>query len=185
MQLSWSIQYLNIASIAREIRDIRHSTTTEGHINGIWNAILNWVFDPNNGYVTRPQEMHTAHGGQKGFSDFHTFEHVAGNRRFFLVTQCKSPEWGDAIWESGREQLDRYLSMQHGNRPTNARTPVYGILAVGRWARFFRYHDPSQSCEDWRPWSGWPKKHEGRRCYDILQDDQLVQDALRVILNNH
>ncbi|PKX88737.1 uncharacterized protein P174DRAFT_379937, partial [Aspergillus novofumigatus IBT 16806] len=132
--------YLNIPSIASEIRAIR-CRTTEGDISGIWNAILNWVFDPVNGYITRPQAMHRAPRGRKGFSDFHTFQYIGTNRQYFLITEWKKPTPGDAIWEEGRRQLGRYLSMQHGTRPANARPRVYGILAVGQYVRFFIYSD--------------------------------------------
>ncbi|GIK01854.1 hypothetical protein Aspvir_005895 [Aspergillus viridinutans] len=175
--------YLNIPSVANEIRAIRRSTD-EGHISGIWNAILNWTFDPVNGYITRPQNMHRARG-RRGFSDFHTLQYFGANRRFFLITQCKRPTPGDAIWEEGRQQLDRYLSMQHRTRPANARPRVYGILAVGRYVRFYIYSDNRQGCNSWRPGRQWAETHEDQRGYDILNEAHLVQNALRFILNNH
>lgn len=54
------------------------------------------------------------YGGERGFSDFHTLQYISTYRRYFLITQCKEPTTGHKIWKEGREQLDRYLSMQHG-----------------------------------------------------------------------
>jgi hypothetical protein len=69
-------------------------------------AILNWVFDPVNGYITPLKEMHTAYSGQKGGSDFYTFQYIGTNRRLCLITQCKKPTTWDKIWKEAREQLD-------------------------------------------------------------------------------
>jgi hypothetical protein len=62
---------MDVPAIASEIRRL-HSRSNEGEVNGVWNSILNWVFDPVNGFITQPQAMHTATGGARGFSDFNT-----------------------------------------------------------------------------------------------------------------
>ncbi|PLB46384.1 hypothetical protein P170DRAFT_477263 [Aspergillus steynii IBT 23096] len=120
--------YMDIVSIAHEIEDISASTS-EGHVNGVWQAILDWVFPSTEGYITRAQAQHTAWGGRRGFSDFHTFEwdDTTKQRIFFLVTQCKPQrkEGQDSAWQDGANQLGGYLRMQHGTRPTNERRDVY------------------------------------------------------------
>lgn len=62
----------------------------------------------------------------------------------------------------GAVQLQMYLGMKHGTRPTAQRTPVYGILAVGRSVRFFRYHVATQTIRPWRPGNGLALGHDYR-----------------------
>ncbi|RHZ63444.1 uncharacterized protein CDV56_107740 [Aspergillus thermomutatus] len=124
-------KHTDIPAIAAEIRRL-NPQSMEGEVNGVWNSILNWVFDPVNGFVTQPQAMHRQYGGKRGFSDFHTMSVAGGTRRSFLITQCKSAkgEGKDGVWDDGAEQLQRYLGTKHGMRPT-AQRPAYGILARG------------------------------------------------------
>ncbi|KAL2800465.1 hypothetical protein BJX66DRAFT_332039 [Aspergillus keveii] len=67
--------YMDVPGIALAIEDLITGPAKkkpEGDVNGVWNGILNWVFDPVEGYATTPQDQHTGFGGKKGFSDFHT-----------------------------------------------------------------------------------------------------------------
>ncbi|OKL60898.1 hypothetical protein UA08_03220 [Talaromyces atroroseus] len=153
---------------------------------GLWNSILNWMFPPTSNYVTRPQDMHRFFGGQKGFSDFHTSEIIpASRRKFFLITQCKAvaSESQEHEWQNASNQLRDYLSSVHGTRPTNQRSPVYGIAALGRRVRFFRYDDPNQNVVDWRP----SKRNNPikKKYYDIRAEAGDVQGALNWILTHH
>ncbi|RLL95927.1 hypothetical protein CFD26_100781 [Aspergillus turcosus] len=74
--------------------------------------------------------------------------------------------------------------MKHGTRPTAQRTPVYGILALGRRVRFL-YRDATQTIKPWRPGNGWAPGHGGREYYLLEQEAAWVQRALRDILNNY
>lgn len=65
--------------------------------------------------------------------------------------------------------------MQHGNRPVALTTPVYGILAVGKYFRFFRYNDAQQACNDWLPGPSWPRTHKDEKCYMLDRDVNRVQ----------
>lgn len=65
------------------------------------------------------------------------------------------------------------------------RTPVYGILAVGKRVRFFRYNDTNQAIDGWRPGAAWAATHNDKEFYDIVDEPRLVQSALRFILQNH
>ncbi|KAL3484488.1 hypothetical protein BJX62DRAFT_243872 [Aspergillus germanicus] len=95
--------YMDVSGIALAIEDLitgPAKTKPEGDVNGVWNGILNWVFDPVEGYATTPQDKHTGFAGKKGFSDFHTKQrHADGRRCCFLITQCKriSSQNADAI----------------------------------------------------------------------------------------
>jgi hypothetical protein len=152
---------MDVPGIALAIEDLITGPVKkkpEGDVNGVWNGILNWVFDPVEGYATTPQDQHTGFGGKKGFSDFHTKQRfVDGSHRCFLITQCKriGKQHDEYTWEEGANQLQDYLYKEHGTRARNQRTPVYGILAVGRRVRFFKYHDLTGSIEDWRPVPQW------------------------------
>lgn len=177
---------MDIPAIAAEALSL-NARSSEGDVNGVWNSILNWVFDLMSGYITRPQAMHTLYGGTHGYSDFHTFQHVHGQRKYFLITQCKSStgEGSDAAWDNGSSQLQWYLEIQHGTRPVGQRTPVYGILAIGRRVRFYRYNDTRREIVGFRPAANWANSHGGRRFFDIIDDAVWVQSALRHILHNH
>lgn len=149
--------------------------------------ILNWAFNPINRYITRPQAMQKKYGDERVFGDFHTFELQQDRRIYFLITQCKATkgEGEGELWRNGSERLRAYLENQHGNRPVAQRTPVYGILAVGRRVRFFRYNDANQAIDGWRPGAAWAATHDDKEFYDIVHEPRLVQSALRFILQNH
>ncbi|KAF7155830.1 hypothetical protein CNMCM5623_008710 [Aspergillus felis] len=158
--------YMDVPAIASEIRRL-HSRSNEGELNGVWNSILNWVFDPVNGFITQPQAMHTGTGGARGFSDFHTLDVAGGTRRSFLITQCKSAEGEgqEGVWSDGEDQLLRYLRMmQHRNRRGPQR-PTYEILAIGRRVRFFRYDRATDALRGWRPSRPIPDPRGARDFY--------------------
>lgn len=57
-----------------------------------------------------------------------------------------------------------WIYLKHGTRPTAQRTPVYGILAVGRMVRFL-YRDATQTIRPWRPGNGLALGHDDRQYY--------------------
>jgi hypothetical protein len=142
-------------------------------------------FDPVNGFVTRPQAMHTQTGGARGFSDFNTLDLNGARRRSFLITQCKSAlgEGKPGVWEDGAEQLLRYFKLQHGRRHSPIRP--YGILAIGRRVRFWQYDAATESLVGWRPSAPIPDANGPREFYYIDREITEVQNALRDILNHH
>jgi hypothetical protein len=150
---------------------------------GIWNAILALQFPVAQGYIIRPQERNTSQSGEQGFSDLHVFQYRnnATNADKFLIVQCKraGTETQDAVWEQAVDQLSRYLSATHGKRRPAARTPVYGIAAVGRYVRVYKYNDINQMVLNWVPkgirWKMW----------NLKDHPQQIQRILDHILNNH
>jgi hypothetical protein len=136
------------------------------------------MFPVTQNYVTRPQDKHKFFGGLKGFSGLHTFQYVAaGQRRFFLITQCKpySSEGVTSDWQEATVQLNDYLSAVHRTRPAGQRPRVYGIAAVGRRVRFYEYLDTTQDVGRWRPGTTWSASHNGREFYDMRTEAALVQ----------
>lgn len=129
-------------------------------------------------------------GGERGFSDFHTFKYDAtGQRKFFLITQCKSIEGESkqSVWEEAEDQLIRYLNMQHKKRPAGT---VYGIVAIGRRVRFYQYNFVQQKVDPWRPGrNGLPPLpgtgKERRHFYHLVREVDQVQKALDWIRNHH
>jgi hypothetical protein len=135
------------------------------------------------GYIVRPQDRHDSQGGRQGYSDFHVF-HYRNNATTavkFLIVQCKRPgtERQDAVWEQAVDQLNEYLSATHGKRPPAARSPVYGIAAVGKKMRVYKYDDINQQVLNWAPrgmrWDLW----------DVVDDAEKVQRILDHIRDNH
>ncbi|EAW16931.1 uncharacterized protein NFIA_002830 [Aspergillus fischeri NRRL 181] len=177
--------YMDVLAIASEIRRL-HLHSNEGEVNGVWNSVLNWVFDPVNGFITKPQAMHTGTGGARDFSDFHTLAVAGRTRHSFLITQCKSPdgEGKKSVWADGEAQLLRYLRMEHSNRRGPQR-PAYGILAIGRRVRFFQYYRAIDDIRGWRPSRPIPDRRGDRDFYHLEREATQVQMALRDILNHH
>lgn len=158
---------------------------------GIWDAILNWQFPVTDEYITRPQALHRQFRGRKGFSDFHTFQYdAAGRERYFLITQCKPPygETQKGVWNEARDQLISYFNLQHKTQPAGS---VYGIAAVGRRVRFYKYNFTTRSVVPWRPpgENGLPPLpgtgDERRDFYLLVDEADKVQDALNWIRNRH
>lgn len=141
-------KYCSINAIAQELDRIRESDP-ESTLYGVWNAILSFQFPLSEGYITSPQDEHTAQSSEKGYFDLHTF-HYRGDSSTadkFLIVQCKRAgyETRSSIWTEGVDQLSQYLSSTHGRRRPSDRSPVYGIVAVGKHMRVYRYDDVSES----------------------------------------
>ncbi|KAJ5832041.1 hypothetical protein N7474_000352 [Penicillium riverlandense] len=175
--------YTNYHAISREIARIRPGDP-ESTLYGVWNAILGLQFPIAQGYITRPQDRHTAQSGQYGFSDLHTFQYRgnAANASKFLIVQCKraGSESQDSVWRDAVDQLDQYLCDTHGRRRPADRTPVYGIAAVGLKMRVYRYDDVNQCVLNWAP-RGLPQGAQ----WDLESEAGKVQRILDHILNNH
>lgn len=150
---------------------------------GIPDAILNWQFPVTDEYITIPQALHKQFRGQKGFSDFHTLRYdAAGQKRYFLITQCKPPygETQPGVWDEARDQLIYYFNLQHKTQPARS---VYGIAAVGRRVRFYKYNFTTRSVVAWRPGENGlpslPRTGDERRNFYLLRDEaDKVQKAL-------
>lgn len=75
-----------------------------------------------------------AQAGQRGFSDFVTYELDTNTdrRNCFLISQCKSHsgEGQLSVWAEGTEQLIRYFSFSYKQRHVQNLTPKYGVLVI-------------------------------------------------------
>ena len=150
----------------------------------MWNSILSFQFPICQGYVTRPQDEHTTQSGAKGYSDLHTF-HYRGESSTadkFLIVQCKraGSETRSSVWAEGVSQLNQYLAATHGTRRPLDRSPVYGIIAVGRFMRVYKYDDINRSVLNWSP-----RGVQAGKEWDLKEGDLTVQKILDHILNNH
>ncbi|KAJ5167741.1 uncharacterized protein N7482_003335 [Penicillium canariense] len=175
--------YLRNNAITQEIELISRRRP-ESVLYGVWTAILALQFPITRGYVTRPQDQHTSQGGQRGFSDLHIFQY-AGNAtqaNKFLMVQCKTAgtETRTAIWDDAVDQLSRYLSSSHGTRRRADRTPVYGIAAIGRCIRVYKYDDVNRQVLDWAP-----RGMTRGAIWDVKDHARQVQRILDHILDNH
>lgn len=122
--------------------------------------------------------------GAKGYSDLHTF-HYRGQSDTadkFLIVQCKRAafEGQSAVWAEGVSQLDRYLAATHQTRRSKDRTGVYGIIAIGRYMRVYKYDDPIRSVDDWAPRG--VKKGEA---WHLQEHHKEIQKILDSILERH
>ncbi|CEJ58100.1 hypothetical protein PMG11_06770 [Penicillium brasilianum] len=174
--------YLQYHAISQEIQNMPQMAL-ESVSYGIWNAILSVQFPVPDGYIVRSQDRHTPQPGRHGYSDFHVFHYRANatNAVKFLIVQCKRPgtENWDSVWATAVDQLNEYLSATHGNRPPAARSPVYGIAAVGRATQFYKYNDIKQEVSPW--------KLRGMRkdVLDLKGDAVRIQQMLDHIRDNH
>lgn len=136
------------------------------------------------GYVTRPQDEHTSQSGERGFSDLHTFQYrgTSNTADKFLIVQCKRAEYEgwSSVWAEGVHQLDRYLSATHGTRRPQHRTPVFGILAVGKYMRVYKYDDVNRCVLNWAP-----RGLRRGETWHLNDHASAVQRILDHILNNH
>ncbi|KAJ5211012.1 hypothetical protein N7491_010828 [Penicillium cf. griseofulvum] len=177
--------YLSINAIAQEVSRIKKSDP-ESTLYGAWNAILSFQFPVSEGYITRPQDEHTSQSGEKGYSDLHTF-HYQGNSSTadkFLIVQCKRAgyESRPSVWAEGVDQLCRYLSSTHGRRRPSDRSPVYGIVAVGKHMRVYKYDDVSGWVLNWSPNPRRLKRGKTWHLKDNYNEVQLILDHIR---DNH
>lgn len=179
------LQYLQHNAIKLEIESLRQDTS-ESHMYGIWDAILNYKFPVASGYITRPQDLHRTYGGSRGFSDFHTMERLKGDRKFFLLTQCKAAasESQEADWNRAVQQLKDYFKLQHKKRPAGT---VYGIVAVGKRVSFYQFDFQNKEAVLWLPRSLPPMRgHTGNRdWYQLDKEHCEVEACLNYILQNH
>lgn len=111
-----------------------------------------------------------------GYFDLHTF-HYRGDSSTadkFLIVQCKRAgyETRSSIWTEGVDQLCQYLSSTHGRRRPSYRSPVYGIVAVGKYMRVYRYDDVSESVIDWSPDS---QRLKNGKIWNLEENDNEIQ----------
>ncbi|KAJ5595356.1 uncharacterized protein N7459_001564 [Penicillium hispanicum] len=175
--------YMQNHAIVQELSRIRRNDP-ECTIYGLWNSILALQFPIVQGYVTRPQDEHTLLTGEKGFSDLHVFHYrgAATSANKFLIVQCKRYDYEGwpTVWTEGVDQLNDYLSATHRRRGPARRTPVYGIVAIGRRMRVYKYSDQLRSVQNWAPSGLQPGKP-----WHLKDDASQVQQILDHILNNH
>ncbi|KAF7114300.1 hypothetical protein CNMCM5793_008252 [Aspergillus hiratsukae] len=103
--------YMHIPAIADEIRPL-NPYSVEGEVNGVWNSILNWVFDPVNSFITQPQAMHRPYGGKREFSDFHTMSVAGGTSQSCAILADRvgfKPSADDSKQEELLSPVDRCL----------------------------------------------------------------------------
>lgn len=124
--------------------------------------------------------------GRQGYSDLHTYQYLPNraNAKKFLIVQCKrvGHENRELVWGQAINQLNRYLSSTHGIRPLGSRTPVYGIVAIGKLLRVYKYQDIHQQVSEWYP-SGIPFRPD--MGYNIQVHERVVQRILNFIRRNH
>jgi hypothetical protein len=181
---NWS-KYYSINAIVQEIGRIKKGDP-ESTLYGVWNAILSFQFPVSEGYITRPQDEHTEQSGEKGYSDLHTFHYqgTSSTADKFLIVQCKRAgyETHPSVWEEGVDQLCRYLLSTHGRRRPSDRSPVYGIVAVGKFLRVYKYDDVSGCVLNWSPNSRRLKMGEVWNLKNHYNEIQLILDHIR---DNH
>lgn len=133
--------------------------------------ILNHYFG--SGYANRPQYRN----GQDytDFTTVHWRRHGSDQHKAvpFLVTQCKRREfeYRNSGWAEGEAQLERYL---RGLRPRNRRGRLYGIVAVGRLVRFYKWNDNIDDIEAW-----------SADAYHVVEDRSIIMAHLRYIRARH
>ncbi|KAJ5522138.1 hypothetical protein N7527_006253 [Penicillium freii] len=175
------VTYLSNHAVSQEIASIRPGDP----------EFTTFQFPISDGYITRPQDCHTSQGGQRGFSDLHVFQYVgnAPKATKFLIAQCKRAgyETRDAVWDDAVQQLSEYLSNTHGRRRPAERIPVYGIVAVGRYMRAYRYDNINQCVLNWAPsgMRGPRDQLQNHGPWHLKNDAGNVQLILNHILNNH
>ncbi|KAJ6012427.1 hypothetical protein N7522_002782 [Penicillium canescens] len=177
--------YRSIHAIAQELDRIERNDP-ESIVYGVWNAILSFQFPVSEGYITRPQDEHTAQSGEKGYSDLHTFHYQENSSTAdkFLIVQCKRAgyETHASVWAEGVDQLCQYLSSTHGRRRPSDRSPVYGIVAVGKYMRVYKYDDVNESVLNWSP---NPRRLKKGNLWHLEENYEQVQLILDHIRDNH
>ena len=96
-------------------------------------------------------------------------------KRPFLVSQCKreSRQEDKASWDEAQNQLRRYLpgmALRSG-RPQG---PHYGIVIVGKKARFYKW-DPMGQLKFWH----------GNAKYHIWDHAHIIHNRMMEIRDNH
>lgn len=113
----------------------------------MWSVILAIAFPVTEGYINAPQ-----HEVAKRFTDFTTMRwqrnaHDKPYKREFLITETKkaiipTPE---SHWRDAEGQLKGYLDRCY--REEGGTDILYGIVAIGRWAKFYVYEGQSGELE--------------------------------------
>jgi hypothetical protein len=162
---------MSLHAVVEEIKRIKNKEP-ESILYGVWNSILNFQFPVQEGYITRPQDEHTFHySGESSTADK------------FLIVQCKRAgfETRSSVWIEGVGQLNRYLAATHGTRRVSDRSPVYGIVAIGKSMRVYKYDDDSQSVDDWSPGA----TVEAGEVLDLVEHEKKIQRVLNHIRRYH
>jgi hypothetical protein len=151
-------------------------------VSGIWNLILNHYFPIANNYVHRPEDY-----VQCGYVDINTHEWIPAppgvpvvnntgmTQCYFLVTQCKSiaRESGKEAWKEGEEQLGKYMPAMNSRHLWTY--PTYGIVAVGRYVRFYELNTTT----------GEVSYRRGTKKWHILNNANIVHERIMEIVNKH
>ncbi|KAK2761329.1 hypothetical protein FQN54_001851 [Arachnomyces sp. PD_36] len=151
----------------------------QGEIFEAVDMILSWMFPADSGYWTRSEKFKEMNAITHEIFEFCTYEGSGDDRRVFLVTHCHHAVAEYESWNHARDILGARLGSQFGSRPEGQRTPLYGIVAMGRRVIFLRYDDESQDVELWRPVPG------GLLSMDMLNNAGEVQEVLNYILAEH
>ncbi|KAF3392254.1 hypothetical protein DPV78_010548 [Talaromyces pinophilus] len=152
----------------------------EAAVTGVWLMILNHYFSPSELYIHRAEEK-----VKKGFVDIDTHQWVdppansGGAMRLgkkscrFLMTQCKRQKYEgrNSVWQEGVTQLEAYMSDKRAWSH-----PIYGIVAVGRYAQFYQWDHNSNDLVEMTPAHG---------ALHIKKDAEEIHRRLIEILNNH
>ncbi|GIK04516.1 hypothetical protein Aspvir_008599 [Aspergillus viridinutans] len=122
--------------------------------------------------ATRAQSEDKVQGGYVDISSYQWVVRPNQPRRVrtpFLVTQCKrtARENDEATWTEGREQLERYMPHMVTQHPW--RHQQYGIIAVGRYAEFYK----------WDAAKSEPVLYAGR--FDILAQSAIIHEEIMKI----
>ncbi|KAJ5835663.1 hypothetical protein N7447_001689 [Penicillium robsamsonii] len=87
-----------------------------------------------------------------------------------------------SVWAEGVDQLCQYLSSTHGRRRPSDRSPVYGIVAVGKYMRVYKYDDVNESVLNWSP---NPRRLKKGNLWHLEENYEQVQLILDHIRDNH
>ena len=155
------------------------NTDYKSTLYGVWNSILTRQFPISDGDVTRPQDVHSGQAGGQGFSDLHTYQYQlpTTRKKKFLITQCKRTgleSWA-SIWRQAVDLLDRYIGSTR-TRASARYYPAYGIVAIGKYMRVYKYDDRN-GITDWAP----PGLPSGKYWHlkDHAEQVQTILDHIR------
>ncbi|KAL2863964.1 uncharacterized protein BJX67DRAFT_384144 [Aspergillus lucknowensis] len=168
--------HMDVIGISLAVQDLitgKKDKEPDGDVNGVWNSILNWLFDLVEGYVTNPQDQHKLFAGCEGFSDCHTKQRfVDGHHTCFLITQCKriGKQNADGTWNGGYGRLRGYLHMEHGVDPVEIALMIINQIQYGSSLSQERIRDTRSALEAFQ-WtlrdSYWIKRCEPELVYEV------------------
>lgn len=146
---------------------------SEDAVVGMWAFIIGEAFPGPEGYVAEPQYRNAG-----GFTDITTAhwrrdQNDKLRRTPFLVTQAKRAgrETGLAGWHEGELQLNRYLGAM-----VNQSSQLYGIVAIGKWAKFYKFNKRSGYVE-------FLKRYE--KPLHVKEKVTLIRRRLEWMKSNH